>query len=957
MSSFSIMKPRGITTIFGELEEKNVTFLINTAESMFTYLNIVKEELIEVLLARAYKQKDTSFNIMEYSTEVTPWADKLVRCTPQTVTLAADWVRKLTCKKCSNLKDALIATYSDSSCDSVYIITDRLPDQRTADILRQVQLSSDGRSIHGILFTSCEADPAALKFFKQLSIQTDGSFHVISVSRNGRVDGIRPVVTVEDIHAHTIESFESEPLEKTVPTSIIHPPVRTVQAYSNDDVVPNTSIVTMIDNPPELTTTTYMSDVTETETRKYCSVSTSLDQTPVEVVYVREPTTIVHTRDRYVVPNVVWEPCPPHIVHPVVQDLDGNLCTTAGTLVTGMRVLARRDNDGYYYMGVVKQQVTINKRFLIEFDQRPFGARSNNRLQETAIYDIIGHNDGLRHCVVTGDSVLAPCDHVRYAPGTVLEGTEGRSVGNSTDTDHLVVSFFNGNTKNVAKHTAIWLKKAHYDRIKLEIQMPLSAREYLTNSPHYPYQTPPGYYVTPLPAKPVPYQTLITDYTKTPVHTASTEKYHSLNSTIIQESVVKSEDVNKYIPGSTMTKSELDDKVKKQLMEHKMAASYDRGRLLNRETFGRKSVSFRESNELDSGICSAYDEEDFLEDKTNEMKLSDLTSRMTQTIPLRNIGVGTDSSLLYPKKSTSLSENKPDWRYWGKSLDSNELKFNSDDRGQFRETEIEQPLEVRIQPNLNEAGTVNSSALYKSVDSSIKSDRARMEWALKHTNPSQTSAKIAPVPPAATRFGRKDAAREAKEQSFLEYRRKQVINREMSWKEKEYQTAEMKAAKEERYRSYTADVIRRDVARQKDNEQKLKHVQEAKRAVSASITRHQQEKTDQQLERDYLRTEAIRQQKQRREDIRMQRQAEIEDTVARRRAIKDQLTQQKLQEHSMAIKEKKEQEMTRDQIMRNKQMAIRQRFQDIEQANQQKKDLRMAVREQKFHELRSQVLP
>jgi hypothetical protein len=81
---------KGIPTIFGEVLEKNVTFCIDTSGSMYKSLDVVKEHLIETLLKHANKSQPRSFNLVEFNSDVTQWADKMVKCSPQTVAVATD---------------------------------------------------------------------------------------------------------------------------------------------------------------------------------------------------------------------------------------------------------------------------------------------------------------------------------------------------------------------------------------------------------------------------------------------------------------------------------------------------------------------------------------------------------------------------------------------------------------------------------------------------------------------------------------------------------------------------------------------------------------------------------------------------------------------------------------------------------------------------------------------------
>ena len=59
-----------LNNIFGEIPEKHVTFVIDTSGSMYDVLSTVKDHIIEVLIERAHTRPDTSFNIIDYNSEV-----------------------------------------------------------------------------------------------------------------------------------------------------------------------------------------------------------------------------------------------------------------------------------------------------------------------------------------------------------------------------------------------------------------------------------------------------------------------------------------------------------------------------------------------------------------------------------------------------------------------------------------------------------------------------------------------------------------------------------------------------------------------------------------------------------------------------------------------------------------------------------------------------------------------
>lgn len=87
-------KQRGsANTIFGRLNAKNITFLIDISGSMYRTLDDVKEHLIRAITEKSLREYDSMFNILAFSDEVYPWASSLMPCTSRTVTIATEWIR------------------------------------------------------------------------------------------------------------------------------------------------------------------------------------------------------------------------------------------------------------------------------------------------------------------------------------------------------------------------------------------------------------------------------------------------------------------------------------------------------------------------------------------------------------------------------------------------------------------------------------------------------------------------------------------------------------------------------------------------------------------------------------------------------------------------------------------------------------------------------------------------
>ncbi|XP_063785027.1 trichohyalin-like isoform X2 [Pseudophryne corroboree] len=175
--------------------------------------------------------------------------------------------------------------------------------------------------------------------------------------------------------------------------------------------------------------------------------------------------------------------------------MNGSLVTVtpeALSLLRGARVLARRDTDSLYYLGHIACEVEGScDRFLVEFEKcRSPKGKGQFRMQETSVCDIIHYEDARWRPLVPGDHVLAPVDGNmdKYGPGTVLQGGESRICGLASDSNGVLVTFWNGKTKQVAPGLAIWIPQRLSDRITLELHVPLEARKKLMEScPGFPF--------------------------------------------------------------------------------------------------------------------------------------------------------------------------------------------------------------------------------------------------------------------------------------------------------------------------------------------------------------------------------------------------------------------------------------------------------------------------------------
>lgn len=217
----------------------------------------------------------------------------------------------------------------------------------------------------------------------------------------------------------------------------------------------------------------------------------------------------------------------------------------------------------------------------------------------------------------------------------------------AADSGHLIVNFFNGKTVKVPKQMAVWIPHSEYERHRIEIQMPLTARHYVVNDPSY-QRSISGYTVPSthqeggaMAGLPVLQQGRV--YVPMVMAGAETRDYGGRRSGgVVRESAVKSEDMHALIPGTGMTRQELNVKVMKQLMDNKMMGSSilrEGGEAANtlartpKTSTLQKSVSFNDDSfGLDSGISSIRTEQDSEGYATEEEKLEKEVEEMKQKI-------------------------------------------------------------------------------------------------------------------------------------------------------------------------------------------------------------------------------------------------------------------------------------------------------------------------------------
>ncbi|KAJ7329109.1 hypothetical protein JRQ81_015283 [Phrynocephalus forsythii] len=191
--------------------------------------------------------------------------------------------------------------------------------------------------------------------------------------------------------------------------------------------------------------------------------------------------------------------CPNTFLRNSIKEDVADKPLTIPNLLKGIRVLARKETDGYYYLGHIVQKVEDSReRVLIKFEraQRSQKGRVQFQMQETPLYDVIDYEDARWQPLAPGDGVLAPWKKKsqRHGPGIILQVEEAASSHSAFKNSKVVVNFWNGQTREMSADVAVRIPPSLRERIVLELHMPLAARQMLVEeNPDYPHVAPPGY--------------------------------------------------------------------------------------------------------------------------------------------------------------------------------------------------------------------------------------------------------------------------------------------------------------------------------------------------------------------------------------------------------------------------------------------------------------------------------
>lgn len=147
--------------------------------------------------------------------------------------------------------------------------------------------------------------------------------------------------------------------------------------------------------------------------------------------------------------------------------------------------------------------------------------------------------------------------------------------------DAIVVKFHNGPTATVPQDTAIWIPPQLHERISFELQLPANVRREFSEQDFYPENNRAGYPTSGPVADPEEFQqsdptcirkvdpfVVQNGIYNNPYYVPMYPVYYKYQP---RPNAVCSEQVDNIVPGTDMTKHELNEKVMSQLMKYKMS--------------------------------------------------------------------------------------------------------------------------------------------------------------------------------------------------------------------------------------------------------------------------------------------------------------------------------------------------------------------------------------------------
>ncbi|XP_018112738.1 uncharacterized protein C11orf16 homolog [Xenopus laevis] len=472
------------------------------------------------------------------------------------------------------------------------------------------------------------------------------------------------------------------------------------------------------------------------------------------------------------------------------------------TLTAHETVLARRNHDGFYYLGSIKQEEELGV-FLVEFSS-PCAEeeRFRSRLQKTQATDILQYYEALRHSVLPGDNVLAPWEPelVRYGPGTVTLGLETRDPLRACEDEELTVSFWNGKKTKVPLGVAVWISPSAYRRVLDLLHHPISTTDRFQASNSTTYVITDRY--TTVPISMCPAERLY----KHKCHPHVTHQHCSCCCfpTHPRCTCCHNPRCQDWWPLSPTT----------TVYVNRRKGDDDDGR-----TYRSTRSGSPKRGETSHHSVSSEDELDENDDDEDEEESDNETwlSKTTQTT-LVDSGVNTDSSL-WDKPQLDISD-RPEWKYWKHNQPE---PFYRKPGGRVSKQKMDKPDSRALVSDT--AGLANQSALFDTIsDAPPRRLTVRDLLIHKDFNPSYRPQ----APPLLQSLGKTEQEKLIRQQSILEKKQKNKI-RHMEWEEtREKQVEQKYSDSQEIHRKKTLQRLQNEELKLKEEEKRQGQSRRAK---------------------------------------------------------------------------------------------------------------------------------
>ncbi|XP_036080341.1 von Willebrand factor A domain-containing protein 3B isoform X6 [Rousettus aegyptiacus] len=117
----------GSQILFGKVRNDCIYVLIDTSHSMKDKLVFVKDKIIQFIQEQLkYKRK---FNFVQFDAQAVAWQEKLVEIDEDNLKGAQSWLRDIKIGSSTNTLNALQLAFADKETQAIYLLTDGRPDQ------------------------------------------------------------------------------------------------------------------------------------------------------------------------------------------------------------------------------------------------------------------------------------------------------------------------------------------------------------------------------------------------------------------------------------------------------------------------------------------------------------------------------------------------------------------------------------------------------------------------------------------------------------------------------------------------------------------------------------------------------------------------------------------------------------------------------------------------------------